>query len=503
MRSVLSVGTIVAYASLAACSTSDQGTELRQIPAEQPVPRPSPLAAALNLSIDVDKIMPGIKQNLDAAAVRPQAPPIGPAVGARSQLESFVNSNLKITFDDVLASKPVASRQSFSEMKTYFQNLYKNSTPTHSFTVGTQKFDCIPIRQQPSLRNSPDPIDTPPEKDNAAAGHTILGYSDYSCSTGEIPLKETPLSEIANYQTLRDYLSKDKGLSRRLTNEQYKFQVPTPNALPQIGKPQNEETPSNDGYVHRYAVMYQSTRLNGVDAQLNLWSPQISGTDMSLSQTWIVSGSGSETETLESGWQVRDGLEKNIAVPFVYSTQDNYSNTGCYNLDCAGFVQTTNQVIFARFPDDGYSVAGFAQKTLNIRWERKDGTGNWWVRMNDIWVGYYPAKLYKGDLLGAKNAPVTAEFGGENTGQAPAVQMGSGVFSSKGYGRAAFQSGLSILSSPGTWVDVIGLPYVTNPNCYSLTTTEASRPLGTRGPYFYFGGPGLSDPGCAASQTAS
>ncbi|NOT42732.1 MAG: neprosin family prolyl endopeptidase [Alphaproteobacteria bacterium] len=42
-------------------------------------------------------------------------------------------------------------------------------------------------------------------------------------------------------------------------------------------------------------------------------------------------------------------------------------------------------------------IAPMAADTVAHRYavlQRKSDTGNWWVRMNGVWVGYYPAALF-------------------------------------------------------------------------------------------------------------
>src|SRR5208282_2010268 len=78
----------------------------------------------------------------------------------------------------------------------------------------------------------------------------------------------------------------------------------------------------------------------------------------SLSQHWYLAGSGGHFQTAEVGWQNypgKYGVDK--PVQFVYWTADDYSATGCYNLDCPGFVQTESTLhLGAGFPH--YSVNG-------------------------------------------------------------------------------------------------------------------------------------------------
>jgi hypothetical protein len=454
-------------------------------------------------AFSVDRVMPGLTTRIAASAAVLQAPPSHIAQLAQLGLQQFILQNQQLSFDDLAATSPVASPQDFSQMQRYFANLYQNLTPSKTIKIGAQTFECIPIKQQPSLRLSGG-IDTPPGTNAPRPGRSILGYQNMDCGKDEIPLKQASLAQIASHQTLRDYFSKDQGLSRRLTDQLYHFQTPSSTPVPQMPHPQNGDSILSDGFVHRYAVMYGDyPQAIGLSANLNLWSPMTSGSDMSLAQSWIVGGSGNATQTLESGWQVWSGVDPVKSAPFVYSTQDNYSNTGCYDLDCVGFVQVTNQIVFAVLAENEYSVFNGRQRTLGVTWVRKATNGNWWLNLNGIWIGYYPSSLFAGGSLASPNSALRVEFGGENTGATPRVQMGSGRHASSGYQHAAFASNLSITSVGGLSQPFQGSIYVTDPLCYSLQDGGSSGPDGTIGRFFYFGGPGTADAGCARIVSSS
>lgn len=446
--------------------------------------------------IVLSEVMPSLE--LSHAPV-PQAPRFQDVDHLDGSLfADFLDINRSIQFSE-LADKAVSGAPAFQQMKSYFLNAYEGLQPSRLITIGPQTFMCIPIREQPSLRGVAGEIDEPPSAQPASPGSLILGRPEAVCPIGEIPFKATTVRDLATYQNLGDFFAKDRGLSRRTIDRAYRLELPPADLDGAIPAPRAGTTSSSDGYVHRYAVVMQRGEATGVSAKLNVWSPRVSGYDMSLSQTWIVAEAGSATQTIESGWQVRLGLDPQKAVPFIYSTRDNYrrNGDGCYNLECAGFVQVTNQVVFATFADDRYSVPGGLQPTLDLKWIRNSANGNWWLQFNGVWVGYYPRSKFRGGLA-TEGAVLTVNFGGENTGQTPHLEMGSGAFAGQGYGHSAFQSELTVLDANGASIPAsLQQVYVTTPQCYTLDTRPSPPPGPPGHAHFYFGGPGTADPACA------
>ncbi|KAI3933649.1 hypothetical protein MKW92_014150, partial [Papaver armeniacum] len=117
-------------------------------------------------------------------------------------------------------------------------------------------------------------------------------------------------------------------------------------------------------------------------------------------------------------------------------------------------------------------------------------SGNWWILVQGIPVGYYPSSLFT--LL--SKSPATMEFGGEifnerSKGRHTTAQMGSGHFPSEGHlGVSSYFHQVQVndenneAQNPEN-IDV----YVSNQNCYDLKIDT------TNGYGFYYGGPGYND----------
>merc|ERR1712232_1124212 len=155
-----------------------------------------------------------------------------------------------------------------------------------------------------------------------------------------------------------------------------------------------------------------------------LWNPQ---GDFTLSQQWYTAYTqGGKVQTAECGNLHYPGKFGSDAVLFLYRTNNGYaSGSGCYNLDCHGFVQTNHKYSLGKkvssFSSSGHrQAANFAFKLYK---------GNWWFSLHGQHVGYYPASLYKhvDDTAMAVGA-TGIDFGGETTHFSSHhwPQMGSG-----------------------------------------------------------------------------
>ncbi|WP_224642585.1 neprosin family prolyl endopeptidase, partial [Vibrio vulnificus] len=78
-----------------------------------------------------------------------------------------------------------------------------------------------------------------------------------------------------------------------------------------------------------------------------MWHPVVqTEVEYSSSQIWIKAGSkDSELNTIEVGWQVYPAIygDHNTRL-FIRWTNDGHNLTGCYDLKCEGFNQTSNKV---------------------------------------------------------------------------------------------------------------------------------------------------------------
>ncbi len=363
----------------------------------------------------------------------------------------------------------------FEQMRQHTLELYRGVQVEHSYLSHEGYFDCVTIDSQPGVRAmGGKAIAAPPQpstKQAKAPGEAFeavselaLGLKDgfgnaISCGKGTIPMHRVTLERMTKFADLRGFLS--KGLKT----------------------PKTGASTTADPYVHRHAVGLQMVPNHGGQSALALYSP---AGEFSLSQHWYLNGEGASMQSVEGGWVKYLYGWGDRSVTFIFHTADGYS-TGCYNLECAGFVQTNpNWALGGGW--SVYSTPGGPQYQFTMQWQWYQG--NWWMFLQGAGameaVGYYPGYIYRG-------GPMTyyanrSDFGGETARMfTNFAQMGSGYHAAHGWGWAAYQhSVFYIVNGVGTWSS---LTPGAAPGCYSIAYTPASAGWNW-GTFFYYGGPG-------------
>jgi Arabidopsis proteins of unknown function. len=395
----------------------------------------------------------------------------------------------------------VESADEFEKMRKHILSLYEGVTPVNTFLGTDNEFvDCVPIDQQPGLRNSK----TGPQKLQREApkvSEREVQQGPGGADSGRAP-KERQIADLTLKQGTRDRFGKEMYCQletipmRRLTLEQMTRFRTLKDFFSKGGHPFGRGQGTHDGPRldlpgdpdHYYAAGFQTVNNFGGDSWLNLWSPNVSSHRMSLSQIWVSGGDGAGKQTVEAGWQVYpDKWGGNNAALFIFYTPNNYDD-GCYNLDCSGFVQVANN-IYLGSGFDHYSSRDGGQWGFNIQVKRHTD-GNWWLFYrgagNYIAFGYYPHSLY-GDGILARNA-TRIGWGGEDSGEPTALQMGSGALPNEGWGRAAYHDVVFYIdtNTVSQWPSLSAVE-IPSSNCYDTDISNASANRSKT--YLYYGGP--------------
>ncbi|QSQ24427.1 neprosin family prolyl endopeptidase [Pyxidicoccus parkwayensis] len=409
----------------------------------------------------------------------------------------------------------VRDGKELARMQKHLESLYDAKDVVHHFrSRAGDDIDCVPLEKQPALRQpgmenhriqlAPSTLPQDDAKSLAArAGGdrgtqsatleaNLSGPGDVDaagnmrrCPEGTVPILQLKLETLKRFETLDEFRRKvPNHLAGRLPEDTGK-----PPSSSGIELPRNGPTAQ-----HQYAHAYQGVDNLGAESIFNIWNPYTELTsEFSLSQMWVVRGSGASLETVEAGWQkYRDLYGNDNARLFIYFTPDNYGSGGCYNLSCGAFVQTNNTVtIGGAF--SAYSVSGGTQQEMKLLWF-KDGTaGNWWLKYGDTWVGYYPRTRF--DTNGLADKAWSIDFGGEIIDNRPggrhtATDMGSGAYPSAWFQYAAYQRNIQYVNTSNVYSDPSGL-IASRDDAYCYDISLGNDP-GNWNRYFFFGGPGYN-----------
>jgi len=400
----------------------------------------------------------------------------------------FLDSTRSATASDVL-SRPeskVRDPAALEEMRQAILNRYQGVEVSHSFVLDGEHYDCVPVNQQPSFRTYgiKAAAEAPPAElisrhqasadEDATRAKSLVSEqpidaagNSTQCEASTVPLLRTSLETMSHFATLKQFYQKLPGNAVRAA-QAHEFDDPSVAS-------------------HKYSFTYQYVNNLGGNSNLNLWSPYVNtaeGEIFSLSQEWYVGGSGAATQTEEVGWVVYpamfNGSEK--AHFFIFSTPNDYA-TGCWNNSCNDFVQVADSGLLGATWNN-YSSSGGPQYEISAEYYLYQG--NWWLGYDGTWIGYYPGSMYKGGQ-NTKYAQII-EFGTEGVGTTIWPPEGSGAFSSKGFGYAAYQRNLYYINTAGTSIWDSLSPDEPSPACYTITGPYDNTGAWSR--YFYEGGPG-------------
>ena len=388
------------------------------------------------------------------------APAADPDPTGFVDFDTFLTRVAGTDYRTVPTGAAVDDPAAYRRMRDHIMDSYSGVRVEHSFRWAGTYYDCVVIDSQPSLRGNrevaapPAIVETGPSTDPAVlspllAGHTDNAGNDVSCADGTVPMRRMTLDDMTGFSSVADYLGKN------------------------AARPEQAQ--------RQYAYGRQTVDNTGGGSIMDVWNPDA---NFSLSQQWYSAGSGAGLQTVEGGWVKYPAKFGAGSVLFVFFTPDNYL-TGCYNLECPGFVQTNGDWALGA-PFDRYSRPGGDPVELVEQWVLDDG--NWWLYLGTgsttTPIGYYPAEAYRNGPMsrGAVDVTYGGEVAPDGAGWPP---MGSGEFADRGPGRAAHQRDIMYFAGESYWADLT--THQTAPDCYTIDYRYARDDEGS---HFYYGGPG-------------
>uniref|UniRef100_A0A8I6YMY0 Neprosin PEP catalytic domain-containing protein n=1 Tax=Hordeum vulgare subsp. vulgare TaxID=112509 RepID=A0A8I6YMY0_HORVV len=305
---------------------------------------------------------------------------------------------------------------------------------------------------------------------------TQTWHQNGKCPEHTIPIRRTKEEHVLRASSVR------------------RFGRKMPRSIPLLN-PTNDTNTPNILRGHQYATASaRYDKCYGTKGTFNMWKPAISrANDFSLTQLWITAGSynGNNLNTIEAGWQVYPDLYSDSnARLFIYWTRDAYQTTGCYNLLCSGFIQTSNQITIGGSisPTSNY---GGTQYDIDILVWKDRGSGNWWLQVGGYNVGYWPSYIFSNLTDSASTIMWGGEIFSPDVGQT-STHMGSGHFPNEGFGKASYIKNIQVVDSFNRLNPPSDVGLITEQNnCYNVESGNSSD----WGTYIYYGGPG-NNPNC-------
>jgi hypothetical protein len=259
--------------------------------------------------------------------------------------------------------------------------------------------------------------------------------------------------------------------------------------------------PEADG-SHRYGASSQNTTAFGAEGVFSCFDPYLeTADDFSLIQIALSNSDLGFRQTVEAGWQeTKDMYGDWVPHLFVYYTTNGYTDDdddeGGYNTDVDGWEQVDDSIC-PEITFVPYSERDGKQRRISLKYQLFEG--NWWLRCQDRWIGYYPASLFMGNQSVFSTLGDHADYVGfygeifdsdEVAGRTHS-DMGSGRWPETGWQSAAYIHNIRYQRDrSGAMSDYDGSAgvYESDPDMYGI---DAHFEGGSSwGSYLYVGGPG-------------
>lgn len=391
--------------------------------------------------------------------------------------------------------------EKFKKMQRHVLSFYRGSeagtgerNAVHYFLDTTNHpIDCVLVEKQPtllhakysmlSIEKQPIPIVNQdylkdPEREellvlsDVLVSHKDIQGNDMACPEGSVPIRRLLLTAMIKFGSLEAF-----------------FYKPPPESPKHFQRPESRAELA--GYTHYWAHAWQAVNNKGGESYLNVWQPDVAPGLFSVSQQWYTSGEDDNRQAVEGGWQVAPKKYGNVYPSlFIFHSSQNYApNKGCYNLECAGFIQVSpHWIIGGRL--GAVSQLDAEQHAIRMQWQLH--SGNWWLFLHTEKafeaVGYYPSVAFDDGAI-TKGADYI-DFGSgvlsaqdtPNTGQ-----MGSGRYAVDGWRNAAYQRSIFYIAADDESVWATLSPLSRNAQCYGIELhNQVDSEWGT---YIYAGGP--------------
>ncbi|KAK7291128.1 hypothetical protein RIF29_06035 [Crotalaria pallida] len=219
-------------------------------------------------------------------------------------------------------------------------------------------------------------------------------------------------------------------------------------------------------------------RYYGIKGNINTYNPTVASKEQ-MSGAYISLAKGPS--------QVYPKIQGDVQTYFFIAWENKQNQTGCYNLQCPGFVQIDNHFHIGS-PITSTSTFGGQQFEMSVAILLDPTTNNWWVRLEDKNLGYFPSTIFSDMSYADKGGWYGRTM---TTLGNPSPPMGSGHFPDDRFGHACFIRQMTFQNETRKDIPpemkLVGI-YKDNPSCYDVKYTGyVDKSLGYA---MQFGGPG-------------
>ncbi|KAK7310737.1 hypothetical protein RJT34_08433 [Clitoria ternatea] len=294
------------------------------------------------------------------------------------------------------------------------------------------------------------------------------------CPKGTIPVRRIRKETMLKSHSIKDYGRKKPSFSHHHVGHLNKN-------LESLVQQQNRSKAILFTYGYGYL---------GAKGDIKVCNPLVEKDDeYSTSQVALLSGSYNDFECVEAGWAVNPSVYGDRQTRlFVYWTADGSKKTGCFDLTCPGFIQTSNEIALGAAIHP-ISIPGDLPYQITIYIYKDPITSNWWVQYGEKTnIGYWPPELFGVICYHAQSVEWGGEVYSSTIGHTPhtTTQMGNGQFASYFEGSSYVKRMRIHDNSETLKIPEWAYAYTDEYNCYGVFYMIDY----VEDPEFYYGGPG-------------
>ncbi|XP_044948575.1 uncharacterized protein LOC123398129 [Hordeum vulgare subsp. vulgare] len=264
----------------------------------------------------------------------------------------------------------------------------------------------------------------------------------------------------------------------------------SPSSAPFVLAARNKYKGNND--VRHVAGWVTPGSSYGARVKIGIWASQGHHSQESGASIFISNVDQDEPfNMIEAGFHVLPDLYNNNNVHFfVRWTKDDHKSTGCYNLDCHGFVPASGAALFPGQAVAPPSTYDRDDRYITISLHTDPNTRDWVLYRDDLhkpaFLGHFPKGLCP-KLYGIAPGAGWIGFVDYQDRDRGGPAMGSGHFPQEGQRKAAYFKNIKLFDSKANVYDPSGLVrLVTNPKCFKVSELMHAKQDGYM---FYYGGP--------------